>query len=72
MPDCELIHQCIFFNNKMRNYPAIAELLKRKFCKGTFTTCARYMVYKVKGRASVPTDLFPPEIEKVEKIIRGG
>lgn len=71
MPDCELIQGCIFFNNKMQNMPATAELLKKKYCKDAFATCARYMVFKAIGRPGVPQDLYPQQAEKVEEIVKG-
>lgn len=69
MADCELIQGCIFFNNKMQDMPATAELLKNKYCKNAFTACARHMVFKALGRLSVPPDLFPQQADKAEKII---
>jgi hypothetical protein len=72
MADCELIDGCMFFNNKMQNMPATAGLVKDKFCKGDFASCARYRVYKALGRPSVPQDLYPQQSEKVEMIINAG
>jgi len=72
MAECELIQGCIFFNNKMQGMPATAELLKNRYCKGAFTTCARYMVFKAKGRQSVPPNLFPQQAEIAEGIIKAG
>lgn len=72
MADCELIQGCIFFNNKMQGMPATAELLKNRYCKGAFTTCARHMVFKAMGRPSVPPDLFPQQTEIAEEIIKAG
>jgi hypothetical protein len=70
--DCELIQGCIFFNNKMQNMPATAELLKKRYCKGAFSTCARHMVFKAMGRPRVPPDLFPQQTEIAEDLIRKG
>lgn len=72
MAECELIQGCIFFNNKMQNMPATAELVKNKFCRGDFETCARYQVFKVLGRPRVPPDLYPQQSEKVQEIIKAG
>jgi hypothetical protein len=72
MADCELIQGCIFFNNKMQNMPATAELLKKRYCKAAFTTCARHMVFKALGRPRVPPDLFPLQTEIAEKLIKEG
>lgn len=72
MADCELIQGCIFFNDKMLNMPATAELLKKKYCKDAYGTCARFMVFKAMGRPSVPQDLFPQQADKAEEIIKVG
>ena len=71
MADCELLAGCIFFNDKMKDMPATANLLKNKYCRNDSSTCARYMVFKALGRPGVPVDLFPQQVEKAEKIIAG-
>lgn len=72
MAECELITGCIFFNNKMQNMPATADILKNKYCKNAYTTCARHMVFKALGRPKVPTDLYPQQTDKAEKVIKEG
>jgi hypothetical protein len=72
MADCELLQTCIFFNDKMKNMPGTAAILKGQFCKSDNSSCARYTVFKALGRQKVPTDLFPQQKEKAEKIIAGG
>ncbi len=72
MADCDLIGGCIFFNDKMRNMPATAEILKNKYCRDNSSPCARYMVFKALGRERVPADLFPQQQDKAENIIKNG
>jgi len=72
MADCELIQGCIFFNNKMRDMPATAELLKKQYCTGAYTTCSRYMVFKALGKSSVPPNLFPQQTGVAKDIIKAG
>ena len=72
MAECELIQKCIFFNNKMKDMPATADIIKNKFCKNDFISCARYRVAKSLGREKVPADLFPQQAEKADKIIDEG
>jgi hypothetical protein len=64
MADCEMIAKCIFFNDKMANKPGTANLMKEKYCKGSFQDCARYKVCKGLGREKVPSDLFPSQIDR--------
>lgn len=70
MAECELIQGCIFFNDKMQNMPATADILKEKYCKDGYAACARYMVFKALGRPRVPPDLYPQQTEKAEKVIK--
>jgi hypothetical protein len=68
MPDCKLIEGCVFFNDKMQNKPVSAEMLKKNFCKGKNTHCARYIVFEALGKENVPADLFPNDIERGLKL----
>lgn len=70
MSECELLAGCIFFNDKMADQPATADLLKVRYCKGDNSKCARYMVYKAKGRDNVPPDLFPGQLTRANSIIQ--
>lgn len=71
MGNCELLNGCIFFNDKMKNMPGTANILKDRYCRTDSSACARYMVFRALGRPRVPPDLFPQQAEKAEKIIRG-
>ena len=68
---CECINQCPFFNDRMANMPAMAEIYKKRYCEGDFQECARYMVFKALGKPAVPSDLFPNQKEKALKILEG-
>ena len=67
--ECENLSVCPFFNDKLPNMPAMANLLKKRYCRGDFTKCARYIVFKALGREKVPRDLWPSEIERAQKIL---
>jgi len=69
MAKCEIIETCIFFNEKMSSMPTAAEMMKKNYCLGDNTKCARYMVFKALGREKVPVDLFPNQVERAESII---
>ena len=69
MAQCELLATCIFFNDKMADYPAAAEHLKKKMCLGDPDSCARLMIVKALGRPHVPQDLFPNQTERARKIV---
>ena len=72
MADCELLEKCIFFNDKMANMPATADMFKDRYCKNDNSECARYMVFKALGREKVPPNLFPNMKDKVQAIIAAG
>jgi hypothetical protein len=69
MAECPSLKTCPFFNDKMANMPATAEIVKRKYCNGEFTTCARYMTAKAIGKENVPIDLYPTQANRVEQLI---
>lgn len=71
MPDCICIPKCPFFNDKMANRPATANLMKEKYCKGHFNECARYVIFKQLGREFVPADLFPSQSDRAKEILSG-
>ena len=70
MANCELLEECIFFNDRMKNMPDIAESMKERYCKGNNANCARYMVFKSLGKEKAPADLYPAQMDRVDKIIQ--
>jgi hypothetical protein len=69
MAQCELLATCIFFNDKMVNYPSTAEFLKKKHCLAEPESCARMMIVRARGRQSVPGDLFPNDIVRAQRLL---
>lgn len=69
MPDCECLASCPFFNDKMADMPATAGMMKARYCRGQFENCARFAVFKAKGSAFVPKDLFPNQHQRVQALI---
>ena len=69
MADCEKLAECMFFNDKLTNMPAIAVLLRKLFCHGEYTRCARYMVTETLGKENIPADLFPGNSVRAKVII---
>lgn len=70
MADCPCISGCAFFHDKMANMPSIAENMKKRLCRGDNAGCARWMVRGKLGGPSVPTDLFPNQLDRAKKIIQ--
>jgi hypothetical protein len=69
MADCECLPGCPFFNDRMAKMPAMADVYKKKYCKGDNSKCARYMVRTALGAQSVPTSLFPNQHEDAKQFI---
>ena len=67
---CENLAKCIFFNDKMANKPATANIMKNNYCEGDFKSCARYIVCKQLGREKVPGDLFPNQSDRAKILIK--
>ncbi len=69
MEGCECLPRCIFFNDKMQDKPATADMMKKRYCLGNSDLCARHKVFKVLGGAKVPGDMFPNQLDRAEKIL---
>ena len=69
MADCECIQKCPFFNDRMKDTTATASIYKRRYCHGDAGLCARYLIFKNKGRQAVPADLYPNQNERAEAIL---
>jgi len=69
MADCECLQGCIFFNDKMANKPATANIMKQQYCLSDNKGCARYQAFKAVGKEHVPSDLFPIQVERVAGIV---
>ncbi len=69
MADCECLPKCPFFHDKMANMPAMASIMKKRYCLGDSTYCARHTVFKSLGREAVPMDLFPSQLERATQLI---
>ena len=71
MKKCPLIDECPFFNDRLarRHTARDRENLKRKYCGGGSSQCARYIVAKAMGLDFVPGNLFPEDLFKVSTIL---
>ncbi len=69
MADCECLSGCPFFNDRMKEKPATADIYKRNFCLGDNRDCARHQVKAALGKEHVPGDLYPTQNFKVQGII---
>ena len=71
MADCEVLTKCPFFSGKLEKMPSTAELLKKRYCRDEYRSCARWMVRAAIGGDKVPGDLFPNQNERVARLIVG-
>lgn len=67
--DCRNLDTCPFFLNRMKSMPATAELMKNRYCKDDYSSCARYLVSSTVGKKLVPEDLYPNQHERARRII---
>lgn len=70
MANCECLETCPFFNDRMAEKPAMAQVYKNKYCLGDKTNCARYYVRGKLGKDKVPIDLYPNQMDKA-KLVAG-
>jgi hypothetical protein len=52
--------------------PSTSELLKQRYCRGTYDRCARWVVRDKLGKEKVPLDLFPHETARAPAMLAGG
>ncbi|GAB1455364.1 hypothetical protein MASR2M48_06710 [Spirochaetota bacterium] len=69
MVDCDCLPACPFFNDKMKNMPSMAGMMKKRYCQDDYMSCARHIVKVAIGGDKVPIDLYPGQNERVSKII---
>lgn len=69
MADCECLPKCPFFHDRMADKPATAQIMKKRYCLGDSSGCARHQVFKAAGSQYVPANLFPSQVERVPGIL---
>ncbi len=72
MAKCTYWGKCPFLKEMMVGMPHATERLKKLFCDGEYTACARYTVYEALGVDAVPFDLYPSMKSRAESIIASG
>ncbi|MFX1399569.1 MAG: hypothetical protein ACFFAS_21290 [Promethearchaeota archaeon] len=66
---CKGLKNCPFFNDRMKEMPATAELFKKTYCKDNFKDCTRFIILNRIGKEKVPIDLYPNQRERVNDIL---
>jgi len=70
MAECECLAGCPFFNDRMKEKPATAELYKKNYCLGGENEqCARHQIKVSLGKENVPSDLYPSQVNRVQAIV---
>ena len=69
MAECEMLPGCPFFHDKMQDYPFAAEHMKKTFCLGDNSDCARHRIRVGLGKEAVPNDLFPNDSTRADGIL---
>ena len=71
MKKCTMASTCPFFNDQLSKRFTAEERngLKKKYCGGGSSQCARYIVAKALGLDEVPETLFPSDYFKVNVLL---
>ena len=67
MASCDKLGDCAFFSGHVAYMPAVANLLKEKYCFEDSKQCARLQLSSA-GKA-VPDDLYPNDSERAEELL---
>lgn len=70
MAECECLPKCLFFNDRMAGKPSLASLMKKQYCLGNNADCARHRIKAAAGAESVPPDLYPSQLERLDGILK--
>jgi len=71
METCKYINDCAFFNDpSTQKFQALADQLKKDYCHGRFSDCARYLVASRIGQDQVPRSMLPTQLQWAEMIFR--
>ncbi len=60
----------VWRDRERRNSVAMAGMMKKRYCQGDKSNCARWVVRGVLGPTSVPIDLFPNQMDRAEALIK--
>lgn len=69
MCTCPVLDQCPFFKNKLTNMPPNSEVHKINYCINDSFKCARLLAARILGTNSIPQNLLPNEMLKIEELI---
>ncbi len=71
MKKCSIIDECPFFKDQLPKMHTAKdrEDMRRKFCGGGNTQCARFIVASALGLDEVPGNLLPDDLFKVSIIL---
>jgi len=71
MKKCAFTDRCPFFNDQLPRKHTVREReeMKKKYCGGGNTQCARFMVAAALGFEAVPDNLFPDHFYRVSTIL---
>ncbi len=68
MGTCGNFGNCALFSGALSQKPATTKLLKRMFCDGKYTGCARYFLLNALGPDKVPPGMFPGDMKLAKEI----
>ncbi len=69
MSQCEFSEACPFFQGKMDINQGLGAMFRKNYCENKYTECARYMVRVKKGKGSVPENLYPNMVDRVNDLL---
>jgi hypothetical protein len=72
MGKCEYSDECPFFKGKIANRPFLSSTYRNYYCHKDYSKCARHMVAVASGKAKIPFDLFPDQVNTAGEIIDRG
>lgn len=66
---CRHIGYCGLARDEAGYSPELARIIRTRWCRNDYASCARYHVARALGPEAVPVDFFPAELERAQTLI---
>lgn len=70
MAACEWLELCPFFTERSGYSPELQDEMKRDYCLGDNTRCARLWSFRYLKAEQIPDDLMPTETDRASELVR--
>lgn len=70
MGQCHLTETCVFFTREIGYSPELQAAMRREYCLGDWSRCARLLALDFMPREELPADMIPTDLDQLEQLRR--